>query len=381
MLDKLQPLVMGDLEIKIPIIQGGMGVRVSIAPLAAAVANCGCGGTIASVGLSPDTAENRANVPKASREHLQKQIRLAREMSDGAIGVNIMMALSNYEDLVRTTVKEDVDYIISGAGLPISLPEFAGESSIKLMPIVASARGAKLLLNTWKRRYDRLPDAFVVEGPMAGGHIAGYRFEELQKLKDKMRTEPLLENSVKEIIELVGEYEQKYDASIPVIAAGGIFDGKDVARFLQLGAKGVQIGTRFVATHECTVSDAFKQCYLDAGEDDVVFIHSPVGMPAKAIRTKFLEEILRGERKSFNCVYQCLRTCNPSTVQYCIAKALINAVDGDIDNAVVFAGSNVSRIDKIVSVKELIDEITAETLEELNKKQSVNKEDTINSIY
>ena len=179
MLEKLEPLVMGDLEIKIPIIQGGMGVRVSVAPLVAAVANCGGGGTIASVGLPPDTAENRADVPKSSREHLIKQIRLAREISgDGAIGVNIMMALSNYEDLVRTTVKEDVDYIISGAGLPISLPEFAGESSIKLIPIVASARGTKLILNTWKRRYDRLPDAIVVEGPMSGGHIAGYKFED-----------------------------------------------------------------------------------------------------------------------------------------------------------------------------------------------------------
>ena len=369
MLDELKPLVIGDLEIKIPIIQGGMGVRVSVASLAAAVANCGAGGTIASVGLPPDTEENRADVPKSSREHLQMQVRRARELSaDGAIGVNIMVALSNYEDLVRATAKEKVDYIISGAGVPLSLPEFAEGSSIKLIPLIASARGAKLLLKTWKRRYNRFPDAFVVEGPLSGGHIAGYSLEELESGKGTMQNEPLLENAVKDVLNLVAEYEKEYGASIPVIAAGGIFDGKDVAKFLRLGAKGVQIGTRFVATFECSAADEFKQLYIKAGEDDIVFIQSPVGMPAKVIRTKFLDEILRGERKEFTCNYKCLRTCEPATVQFCIAKALIDAVEGDIDNAVVLAGTNVSRVTKIVSVKELIDEIVAEAIEELNRE-------------
>ena len=368
MLDELKPLVIGDLEIKIPIIQGGMGVRVSVASLAAAVANCGAGGTIASVGLAPDTEENRADVPKSSREHLQKQTRRARELSDGVIGVNIMVALSNYEDMVRTTAKENVDFIVSGAGPPISLPEFAEGSSVKLIPLIASARGARLLLKTWKRRYNRLPDAFVVEGPLSGGHIAGYSLEELESGKGTTLTEPLLENAVKDVLNLVAEYEKEYGVSIPVIAAGGIFDGKDVAKFLRLGAKGVQIATRFVATFECSAADEFKQLYIDAGEDDIVFIQSPVGMPAKAIKTKFIDEILRGERKKFTCNYKCLRTCDPATVQYCIAKALIDAVEGDIDNAVVLAGTNVSRVTKIVSVKELIDEIVAETIEELNRE-------------
>ncbi|MBU0571836.1 MAG: nitronate monooxygenase family protein [Candidatus Omnitrophica bacterium] len=367
MFNELKPLIIGDLEIKIPIIQGGMGVRVSTASLAAAVANCGGGGTIASVGLPPDTKDNRADVPKSCREHLQKEIRLARSLSDRVIGVNIMVALSNYEDMVRTTVKEKADYIISGAGLPISLPEFAEGSPIKLIPVIASARGAKLLLKTWKRRYNRFPDAFVVEGPLAGGHIAGYSLEKLESLKGKMRDEPLLENAVKDVLDLVGEYKKEYGVSIPVIPAGGIFDGKDVAKFLKMGAKGTQIGTRFVATLECSVADEFKQLYLNASEEDIVFIQSPVGMPAKVIRTKFLDEILRGERKEFTCTYQCLRTCDPDTVQYCIAKALINAAEGNIDNAVVFTGSNVSRVKKIVSVKEMIDEIVAETIEELDK--------------
>lgn len=368
MIKNLKPLVIGDLEIKIPIIQGGMGVRVSTASLAAAVANCGAAGTIASVGLAPDTPENRADPVKSCREFLRKDIRKARELSNGVIGVNIMVALSNYEDMVRTTAEEKADYIISGAGLPISLPEFAEGSKIKLIPIVASARGALLLLKTWKRRYNRFPDAFVVEGPLAGGHIAGYSLEELKALKEETIEHPILENDFKAILELVKEYEKEYKISIPVIPAGGIFDGKDVAKFLKIGAGGVQIGTRFVATNECSVAEAYKQVYVNATDDDIVFIQSPVGMPAKVLKTKFLEDILRGERKDFTCNYKCLRTCNPGTVQYCIAKALIDAATGDIDNAVVFAGSNVSRVNKIVPVKELIDEIVQETIEELNKK-------------
>ena len=357
---KLKPLMLGDLEVKVPIIQGGMGVRVSTAPLAAAVAECGGAGTIASVGLPPDTPENRADVPKSSREHLQKQIRQARELSKGAIGVNIMVALSNYEDLVRTTAKEDADFIISGAGLPISLPEFAEGSDIKLIPLVASARGTELLLKTWKRRYNRFPDAIVVEGPLSGGHVAGYKLKELNAMKDTMADKPLLENAMKDIIALAREYEKDNGVKIPVIAAGGVWGGEDMAKFLKMGAGGVQIGTRFVATTECSVADEFKQAYIDAGKDDIVFIQSPVGMPAKAIKTKFLEDVLRGERKEFICNYQCLRTCNPETVQYCVAKGLIDAAEGDIDNAVVFAGTNVSRVKKIVSVKELMDEIVTD---------------------
>jgi NAD(P)H-dependent flavin oxidoreductase YrpB (nitropropane dioxygenase family) len=364
---KLPPLIVGDLHIEVPIIQGGMGVRVSTAPLAAAVADCGAAGTIASVGLPPDTAENRADVPKSSREHFKRQISRARELSDGVIGVNIMVALSNYEDMVRTAAEEDVDFIISGAGLPISLPEFAEGSNTKLIPLIASARGAKLLLKTWKRRYDRFPDAIIVEGPLSGGHIAGYSLEQLETIKSKLKEEPLLENALKDVLGVVREYEERYGIDIPVIAAGGIFDGKDVARAFCMGAKGVQMGTRFVATDECSAADEFKQLYLDAGEEDLTFIQSPVGMPAKVIKTKFLEDILRGERKNFNCNYKCLRTCDPATAQFCIAKALIDAVEGDIDNAVVLAGTNVSKIKEIVPVKKLIEGIVDEALQELQR--------------
>ncbi len=360
--DTLKPLVIGDLEIKIPIIQGGMGVRLSLAPLAAAVANCGGGGTIASVGLPPDTEENRKDKLGCQREYLQQEIRSARELSNGVIGVNIMVALSNYEDMARTAAKEGVDYIISGAGMPISLPEFAKGSSVKLLPVISSARGASLLIKTWKRRYNRFPDALIVEGPLSGGHIAGYNLEQLRSLKEKMRKEPLLENSVKDVLELVGEYEKEYKISIPVIAAGGVFDGKDVDRFLRLGAKGVQMGTRFIATFECSAAKEFKDLYVAACDDDIVFIQSPVGMPAKALKTKFSDKIMRGEGAPSICDYQCLRTCDPARVPYCIAKALVNAAKGNLDEGIVLAGTNVSKITKIVSVKELMNEIVSEAI-------------------
>ena len=359
--DRLMPLIIGDLEIKIPIIQGGMGVNVSTAPLAIAVANCGGAGTIASVGLGYGTKENETNFVKASREGLQKEIRQAKELTQGVVGVNIMVALSNYEDLVRTTVKEKTDFIVSGAGLPLRLPEFTEGTSIKLLPIVSSARAADIVIRAWRKRYNRLPDAIVVEGPLAGGHL-GFKAEDLRSHKEN-----ILENLIADVLKVVKEYERELDINMPVIAAGGIFDGKDVAKFLKLGAKGVQIATRFVATFECSVADEFKQLYLKAGEDDIIIIDSPVGMPGRAIRTKFIDRVMRGERIPIECNYRCLRSCDPNTAPYCIAKALFNAVIGDLNNAIIFAGSNASRVKKIVSVKELMDDIVSEAIEELEK--------------
>jgi len=358
MSNKLKPLIIGDLEMEIPIVQGGMGVQVSTASLASAVANCGVAGTIASVGLGWGTEENESNFIKASREGLQKEIRQAKQRTKGIVGVNIMVALSNYEDLVRTTVREKADFIASGAGLPLRLPEFIEGSSIKLIPIVSSARATDIIIRTWKKRYNRLPDAIVVEGPLAGGHL-GFKLDDLKLHQGKN-----LENLVAEVLRVVKGYETELGVNMPVIAAGGIFDGKDMVKFLKLGARGVQMATRFVATFECSVAEEFKELYLAARKEDVVIINSPVGMPGRAIRTKFVDKVMRGERMPFKCSYRCLRSCDPKTVPYCIAKALCNAVIGDLDNAVVFAGSNVSRVKKIVSVKELINDIVSEAIAE-----------------
>jgi len=351
----LKPLLIGDLEIKIPIIQGGMGVKVSTASLASAVANCGAAGTIASVGLAYGIDEKGREFVEASNEALQKEIRLAKKLTKGIVGVNIMVALSNYEELARTAAKENTDFIISGAGLPLSLPEFTKGTSAKLIPIVSSPRATDLIIKTWKRRYNRLPDAIVVEGPMAGGHL-GFKLNDL-----KSHTATSLESLVVDILKVVKGYESESGTHIPVIAAGGIFDGSDIAKFLKLGVSGIQMATRFVATLECSVPDEFKKLYIAAKEEDIVIIDSPVGMPGRAIMTKFVRRVIHGEKVPFKCTYKCLRTCDPNAVPYCIARALCNAVNGDLDNAVVFAGSNVAKVKEIVSVKDLIHELVDET--------------------
>lgn len=361
MISKLPPLVIGDLKIKIPIIQAGMGVKVSTAVLASAVAICGGAGTIASVGLASGHPDASSDYVGTSNKTFQKEIRKAHKLTNEVVGVNIMVALNNYEEMVRTAVKEDVDFIISGAGLPLSLPEYAKGSSVKLIPIVSSARSTEVILKTWKRRYKRLPDAIVVEGPMAGGHL-GFKIEDLIN-----NTADSLEKIVSEVLVMVEKYRDGEGVDIPVIAAGGIFDGKDIARFFKLGAKGVQMGTRFVATNECSVTESFKQSYISAKEEDIVIIKSPVGMPGRAVRTKFTDRVMSGEKVPFKCDYQCLRSCDVKNTPYCIAKAMCNATDGDIDNAVVFAGQNVVKVKEIVTVKELMDELVNETLTEMNK--------------
>lgn len=361
MVKKLKPLNIGGLEVKIPIVQGGMGVMVSTAALASAVANCGGAGTISSVGLGYGTAENQSDFVKASREGLRREIALSKELTQGVVGVNIMVALSNYDDLVRTAVSERCDFIVSGAGLPLRLPELSEDPAIKLIPIVSSARAAELIIRSWKRRYNRLPDAIVVEGPLAGGHL-GFSYEQVSSSSGVD-----LEQLVVDLLKVVTSYEKDLHARIPVIAAGGVFDGKDAAKFFRLGASGVQIATRFVVTHECPVAQEFKQLYISAKQEDVVIIKSPVGMPGRAVRTGLIDRVLRGEGLPFTCGYQCLKTCDPKTAPYCIAEALFNAFSGDLENAVVFAGSNVSRVDRIVSVKELMEEIVSETVEELDR--------------
>jgi len=352
-LKELHPLVIGDLTIPIPIVQGGMGVQVSTASLVAAVAECGAAGTIASVGLGYGRKENDTDFVRASREGLREQMRLARSATKGVVGVNVLGALSNYEDLAQTAVEEKADFLASGAGLPLDLPGFTAGTSTKLIPIVSSARALALIMKVWKKRYDRLPDAVIVEGPLAGGHL-GFKPEVLSEARPNV-----LQQAVAEVVKLCDETAAGRE--IPVIAAGGIFCGKDIAEFLRLGARGVQIATRFVATHECAVSKEFKQMYLDAKEEDILIIHSPVGMPGRALRTKLVERSLRGESTPIRCGYRCLKTCNPKEAPYCIAQALFSAVRGDIDNSIVFAGHNVFRVKEIVSVKQLIDSLVAET--------------------
>ncbi len=348
--DNIPTLKIGNLQVNPPIIQGGMGVKVSGANLASAVANTGCAGVIASAGLGQFEECAFADLVPASEESLRQEIRKARALSSGVIGVNIMVALGHYANLVRTAVDENVDLIISGAGLPLDLPKYLNGKNIKLIPIVSSARTFHIICKRWKMHFDKLPDAVIVEGVRAGGHL-GYS---LQSIIDN--TAPTLEEIVTEVLAAADSFEPR----IPVIAAGGIFDGTDIARFLRLGAAGVQMATRFVCTYECDVHDNFKQAYIDAGPDDLTIIESPVGLPGRVINNSFVERIKRGETVPFTCNYRCLRTCDPAVAPYCIAKVLANAARGQMDEGFAFAGSNAWRCDKIVSVKSLVQELTGQ---------------------
>jgi NAD(P)H-dependent flavin oxidoreductase YrpB (nitropropane dioxygenase family) len=326
-----------------------MGVRVSKSNLAAAVANEGCAGVIATVGLGHYENEPGADFAEGSRVALQKEIRKTRRMTDGIIGANVMVALSNYESLVRVCVEEKVDMIISGAGLPMKLPAYTAGTDIQLVPIVSSARSLKLIYRKWTKDFNRSPDAVIVEGMKAGGHL-GYSSEQLDQ------GSPTLDETLADVL----EFTRQLPKPIPVIAAGGIFTGQDMARYLKLGASGVQMATRFVCTEECDVDMNFKQAYLDAGPDDISLIKSPVGLPGRVIKNAFVEKLNAGERVPFKCKYQCLRTCNPSTAPYCIAAVLAKASEGKMDEAFAFAGSNAWRCNDIVSVKSLIQTIMQE---------------------
>lgn len=353
-------LDIGDLRIKIPIIQGGMGVRVSSFGLVSAVSNEGGLGVIAAVGLGEDGDISRGDYTSCSRSAFISVIRKTRTLTKNPFGVNIMCALSNYEDLVIAAQEESVDVIISGAGLPLKLPSLVKNNRTKLLPIVSSARATQLICNVWKKRYSRLPDAIVVEGPLAGGHL-GYSMEELE---DKEHI--TLDNILKEVLLVVKGFESP-GRKIPVIAAGGIFDGEDIARVIRLGASGVQMATRFVCTHECDVDIKYKEAYLAAKKEDIIIIKSPVGMPGRVINNEFVKKITSGGRVDFGCQYKCLFTCDPQKVNYCIAKALFNASRGQMDKGFAMCGSNAYRIKKIVSVKELIFELAEGARDSLKK--------------
>ncbi len=351
----LPELRIDNLVAKVPIVQGGMGVGISLSSLAGNVALNGGIGIISGVepGFNePDYLKNKkeANI-RALRMHIQK----ARDIcKDGILGVNIMVVLNNFEEMVAEAVKQKIDIIFSGAGLPLKLPQFTMGSDTKNVPIVSSGRAAAVICKSWHKHYGVVPDVIVVEGPLAGGHL-GFSEEEIKQPSFQ------LINLLRSVLDTIKPYEELYRKKIPVIAAGGVFNGQDIANLIQAGASGVQMGTRFVATHECDASDEFKKVYLEATPDDVQLIHSPVGMIGRAIRNKFLIEVEAGKKKPIRCLCNCLKPCNPAKAPYCIADALINAQRGNFDNGFAFAGTNVYRIKEIVSVKQLMDELVSET--------------------
>jgi NAD(P)H-dependent flavin oxidoreductase YrpB (nitropropane dioxygenase family) len=359
---QMNELRIGNLTIAVPIVQGGMGVGISLSGLAAAVANEGGVGVISSAGLGLLYKSFSENLFEASIYGLKEEIRKAREKTIGVIGVNVMVAMTNFVDMIKTAISEKIDIIIAGAGLPLDLPSFLKKDSItKLIPIVSSARATRIICEKWKANYDYLPDAVIVEGPKAGGHL-GFKEEQIRD------NDYALEKLVPEIVSELKTFEEKYNKPIPLIAAGGIYTGEDINNIMKLGASGVQMGTRFVTTDECDASLGFKQSYIDATEKDIEIIKSPVGMPGRAIFSSFIQKVKDGKKQPKKCPFKCIKTCDISKSPYCIIIALVNALKGNFEHGFAFAGSNAFRATKISSVKEIFQSLIEEYKE---SKQAV----------
>ncbi len=347
----LPKLRIGELEAKVPIVQGGMSVGISLSGLASAVANEGGIGVIGAAAIGMLEPDFKTNFREANKRALKKEIRKAKEKSDGIIGVNIMVALSDFEELLLTSIEEKADIIFMGAGLPLKIPfEALKNSSTKVVPIVSSARAVELIFRYWAKHYNSVPDAVVIEGPLAGGHL-GFKKEQINDPRYS------LGNILPEVIKVIKNYEKKFQKEIPVIVAGGIYTGEDIYKFMKMGADGVQMGTRFVATHECDADIQFKEAFVKCKKEDIEIINSPVGLPGRAIKNKFLEEVKAGIKKPIKCLWKCLRPCDFKKVPYCIALALTNAKKGNLEEGFAFAGANAYRVDKIMSVKNLISEL------------------------
>lgn len=351
----MKGIKLGNKESKYPIIQGGMGVGVSLHKLAGTVSKEGGIGIISTADIGYKEEDFEKNPNEANLRAIGKEIKLARKIAgeDKILGVNIMVALKNYAEIVKECVKQKIDLIISGAGIPKDLPEYVRNTETKIAPIVSSLRCCKLIVKHWMTKYNYVPDMIVIEGTEAGGHL-GFKLEELEE-----NNKPKLEDITVEVVNYIKEIENETGKSIPVISAGGIWDSKDIKKFLNLGASGVQMATRFVATNECDASIEFKKAYINAKKDDIKIIKSPVGMPGRAIYNKFIESTEKEKCKIKRC-YNCIKTCDVKTTPYCITKALINAVKGNMEDALVFCGSNVGRVKEIVPVHDLMQELVCE---------------------
>jgi NAD(P)H-dependent flavin oxidoreductase YrpB (nitropropane dioxygenase family) len=349
-----------------------MGVAISLSGLAAAVANEGGIGIISAAAIGMIEPDYMKNFREANKRALRKEIRRARSLTNGVIGINMMMALTDHENLIKVAVEEGVDIIIMGAGLPLRIPGMLADAGFsdfhtKLAVKVSSAKAARLIFQFWTDKYNRIPDAVVVEGPKAGGHL-GFKKDELTG------TLVPLHVLIEETVQVVRVFEEKFGKEIPVIAAGGIYTGQDMFHIMQAGAKGVKLGTRFVTTHECDASQAFKESYIACNQEDITIINSPVGLPGRAIKNDFIEQIREGKTKPFKCVWNCLSSCNFREAPYCIAQALFNAARGRMSEGFAFSGTNAYLATKIQHVSEVFKELLAEySLEALSHHMAESK--------
>jgi nitronate monooxygenase len=355
----LPPLKIRNFTLKYPIIQGGMGVGVSWDNLAGAVARTGCGGTVSSAGTGywrTDAVRLINGRPLKpvnfhSSENYKAIIRSAQAKTEGngAVGVNILCALTDYERQVRDSVEAGANYIISGAGLPLRLPEYVGSADVALIPIVSSPRVVDLICKRWKRS-GRLPDAIVLEGPKSGGH-QGYTYEQC------FQPEYQLETMTPHVLKACKAW-----GNIPLIVAGGIWNKKDIEVYLDMGVSGVQMATRFIGTHECDASAVFKRVLLNAKKGDIRLIKSPVGYPARGVvTTPLVQRVLAGVRPKIPCISNCVTPCDhgkeSNKVGYCIADALGDSQSGFLDTGLFFSGSNGYRLTQLQTVQDLIEKL------------------------
>ncbi len=351
----MQGLNIGDLKVRLPIVQGGMGVAVSLSGLAAAVAKEGGIGVISAAAIGMSDPNYMKKFHEANKRVLRKEIHKARSLTNGVLGVNIMMALSDHEELIKVSIEEKIDVIFIGAGLPLKIPHIVAEGGLKghrtkIVPKISSAKAANLVFRYWANKYDFVPDAVVVEGPMAGGHL-GFKKENLEENRVPLHI------LVEETVEAIRPYEKSFEKSIPVIAGGGIHSGRAMYNIMQAGAKAVKIGTRFVTTHECDASSEYKESYLSANKEDIAIIVSPVGLPGRVIKNNFVQQIQDGKTKPFKCPWKCLSGCNFKEAPYCIAKALHNSAIGNMDEGFAFAGANAWMATEINHASDVINDL------------------------
>lgn len=346
---KLPPLKIRNLVSEFPVIQAGMGVRIGNATLAAAAVNCGAFGTIASVGMG-DIATKKEDFARVTGESLVAEIRHAKELCNHKkpLGINVMVALSNYESMIRYAISEGVDFIISGAGLPLYLPEYVGDADVALIPVISGGRAMEVILKTWARRYNRKPDAVIVEGPKNGGHL-GFTMEQIEHPETCS-----LEILCKEVREVLNAHGCD---SVPMLAAGEVASKADIERCLAMGYDGVQIGTYFIAAEESGIDRRSKEVFVKATTEDIVVTKSPVGLPVRVLKTPLVQRVLAGNREPFTCPYRCLRTCNPAKSMFCIARALLATWSGDVEHGLYMCGMNVKAVDHIYPLKEFFDSL------------------------
>ncbi len=346
----------------LPIVQGGMGIGVSLERLAGAVAAGGGMGTLSAAFCGFREVDFSTNPREANLRALVRQIGRAKEIAKGAglVAVNVMVAAAQYADSVRTALRAGVDAVICGAGLPKDLPGLAaevGNEDAALAPVVSGGRSAALICKLWDRRYGRVPDFVVLEGPLAGGHL-GFSPEEAREAQAG-RPRPL-SALLAEVLEALAPFREKYGRDIPVFVAGGVKSGAELRRYMDQGAAGAQFATRFIATEECDASSGYKRALLDAEAEDITIVQSPVGMPGRALKSPLIRRVEAGTQPKITRCDRCLAACDCKTAPYCISKALIAAVEGDWENGLFFCGANAGEVNTLSTVKEQMDQILNE---------------------